>query len=131
MGSIEGLKFVLIEHKAVKAGLHYDLRLQRNAAVPLVEFYDSWVLPKGIKGKFPKLAIPTEIHSKKGGEFEGTISEGYGKGKLKIRDTGSMTYLKKTDNEISFSLKGKKINGDFALIKTKIGWLLIKKNKTK
>jgi len=79
-------------------------------------------------------------------DFEGTIPEGYGAGKVKIWDHGTydvdgqdaeeseksiLTGLKK--GAFHFSLKGRKLKGTFSLVRLKkFGknqWLLIKKAK--
>ena len=118
--------FVIQEHHA--RNLHYDLRLEIGGVLK------SWAVPKeppekpGIK----RLAILTEDHPLSYADFEGTIPEGqYGAGKVKIWDKGRFIPEKITDKEILFHLDGKKMNGDYVLIKTgfgKGGWLFFKRD---
>ncbi|MEM2955460.1 MAG: DNA polymerase ligase N-terminal domain-containing protein, partial [Nitrososphaerales archaeon] len=68
-------------------------------------------------------------------DFEGMIPEGeYGAGKVEIWDRGDYWLKTKTPKEIRFELKGKKLNGEFALIlmkeeKGRKQWLLFKRKK--
>ncbi|MFH1182370.1 MAG: DNA polymerase ligase N-terminal domain-containing protein [Candidatus Woesearchaeota archaeon] len=119
--------FVVQKHDA--RNLHYDFRLEVAGVLK------SWAVPKGISmnPEEKRLAIATEDHVLSYAGFEGTIPEGqYGAGKVEIWDKG--TYESKEPIEASlekgraeFLLKGKKLKGLFALIRTKIGWLLFKK----
>jgi DNA ligase D-like protein (predicted 3'-phosphoesterase) len=123
------LIFVVQKHNA--SHLHYDLRLERNGVLK------SWAVPKepplaeGIK----RLAVQVEDHPFSYANFEGTIPEGeYGAGTVEIWDKGTYTASKFEDKEILFTLKGKKMNGDYILIKLKPSprfkgeknWLLFK-----
>ena len=118
--------FVIQEHHA--RNLHYDLRLEIEGVLK------SWAVPKeppekpGIK----RLAIQTEDHPLNYADFEGTIPEGqYGAGEVKVWDRGTFIPEKITDKEILFHLDGKKMNGDYVLIKTgfgKGGWLFFKRD---
>jgi bifunctional non-homologous end joining protein LigD len=148
----EKLVFVVQKHHAT--ALHYDFRLEVNKAMP------SWAVPKGpsLDHTVKRLAMKTEDHPLDYRHFEGIIPEGqYGAGPVMIWDQG--TYLAEIEiskgvrkqitdkkesekimeegiekGEIKFFLKGKKLNGSFALIKTKgfppgrseNAWLLIK-----
>ncbi len=120
---------VFVIHKHHASHLHWDLRLEMNGVLK------SWAVPKepptakGIK----RLAIQVEDHSLNYANFEGEIPEGmYGAGKVEIWDAGNYKLLKKSEKEIEFELKGKKLNGKFVLVKTKYGkkpeksWLFMK-----
>lgn len=68
-------------------------------------------------------------------DFEGIIPGGqYGAGIVVIRDSGTYTLIDKQKDKISFSLKGKKLKGNFSLVhfKGRKGnkWLLIKQKDT-
>ncbi|MGZ3771562.1 MAG: DNA polymerase ligase N-terminal domain-containing protein [Bdellovibrio sp.] len=127
------LMFVVQEHHASR--LHYDFRLELNGVLK------SWAVPKGpsTDPSIKRLAVEVEDHPLSYGSFEGTIPEHeYGAGQVYIWDTG--TWQPKGDPEaglkkghLEFSLKGKKLRGDWILIKThlpagnKSQWLLIKR----
>ena len=131
--------FVIQKHDA--RNLHYDLRLEINGVLK------SWAVPKkpSNNSSIKRLAIETEDHPLSYKDFEGSIPEGqYGAGTVEIWDKGEyenkniknqkkISMKKAYDNgEIIVRLKGKKLKGDFALIKTryqKNSWLLIKKNE--
>ncbi len=119
--------FVIQEHHA--RNLHYDLRLEIEGVLK------SWAVPKeppekpGIK----RLAIQTEDHPLNYADFEGTIPQGqYGAGKVKIWDKGRFIPEKITEKEILFHLEGKRMKGDYVLVKTRFGkgsWLFFKKKE--
>jgi bifunctional non-homologous end joining protein LigD len=115
-------KFVVQEHNALKAGLHYDLRLQ----VGTVLF--SWAVPKGIpkKPEVKRLAIRTEDHSMSWISFEGVIPKGeYGAGIVKVYDSGVYIPLEVTNKKLIFKLKGKKFKGIWMLeLMYETKWLL-------
>jgi DNA ligase D-like protein (predicted 3'-phosphoesterase) len=129
--------FVVQKHDASK--LHYDFRLQIEGVLK------SWAIPKGpsLDPSKKRLAIPTEDHPIDYVDFEGIIPENnYGAGRVIVWDKG--TYENKTEKNgqtISFKkaydsghitliLNGKKLKGEFALIRLKGNdkWLLIKKD---
>jgi bifunctional non-homologous end joining protein LigD len=142
------LKFVIQKHDATR--LHYDFRLEIGGTMP------SWSIPKGptLDPKMKRLAMETTDHDLKYRNFEGVIPEGsYGAGSVMIWDEG--TYIPEIEiskgvrkevsdkegkkvmeeglkkGEIKFFLKGKRLEGSFALVKTphfgpKNSWLLIK-----
>jgi bifunctional non-homologous end joining protein LigD len=135
------LIFIVQEHDA--SHLHYDFRLEINGVLK------SWAVPKGpsINPDSRRLAIMVEDHPYDYKDFEGTISEGnYGAGNVIVWDNGIyhaveseevkesekilLAGLKK--GHISFILQGKKLKGEFALVKMKEqgenAWLLLKKN---
>ena len=149
MSSKDKLQFVIQKHAATS--LHYDFRLEIGDTMP------SWAIPKGptLDPSQKRLAMMTTDHDLEYRHFEGNIPEGqYGAGAVMVWDYGNYTPeieiskgvrqqvknpaqgnkvieegLKK--GEIKFFLKGKKINGSFALVKTKNfgpknSWLLIK-----
>jgi len=88
------LEFAVQEHQAERAGKHYDLRI----GDPESGRAFSWALPKA---RLPEpgeklLAIPQPIHSIPYMDFSGVISEGYGKGKVKlpVREKVEVIYSK-------------------------------------
>ena len=124
-GEKKDLIFVIQEHHA--RNLHYDLRLEIDGVLR------SWAVPKeppekpGIK----RLAIQTEDHPLGYADFEGTIPEGqYGAGEVRIWDKGRFIPEKITEKEILFRLEGKRMKGNYVLIKTGFGkgsWLFFKR----
>ena len=134
------LRFVVQRHEA--STLHYDFRLE------LAGVLKSWAVPKGpsLNPADKRLAIEVEDHPLSYRTFEGTIPEGsYGAGRVTIWDEGTY-HAAETDDaskgealllrglkegSIKFVLEGKKLRGEFALIKMKGrqkgAWLLIKK----
>lgn len=129
--------FVIQEHHA--RHLHYDLRLEVNGVLK------SWAIPKkpSLSPSVKRLAIRVEDHPYEYKDFEGTISEGYGAGTVEIWDAGTYSVgkgeeeieklMKKglKEGKIEFSLKGKRLNGTFVLIRLKNTekeeWLFFKK----
>ena len=122
-------KSIFMIHKHHARNLHYDLRLEMNSVLK------SWAVPKeppktkGIK----RLAIKVEDHPLEYAKFKGTIPEGqYGAGKVEIWDKGTYELKEKDSKKIEFKLAGKKLKGNYVLVKTKYGakpaksWLMIK-----
>jgi len=141
-------RFCVQRHDATR--LHYDFRLEMEGVLK------SWAVPKGpsLDPADKRLAMQVEDHPVSYFDFEGTIPEGnYGGGTVMVWDAGTWEplspmpvkgeYLPGTEKEaaamltkgdLKFRLKGKRLNGDFALvhIKGRAGskgneWLLIKK----
>ena len=131
-------RFVVQRHQATQ--LHYDFRLELGGVLK------SWAVPKGpsLNPSQKRLAVMVEDHPVDYIGFKGKIPEGnYGAGIVEIWDNGTfepvnekhesitekeaLQWLKK--GELKFSLKGKKLEGEFVLVKLKDGeknWLLIK-----
>jgi len=141
-------RFVVQRHDATR--LHYDFRLEMEGVLK------SWAVPKGpsLDPVDKRLAMQVEDHPVSYFDFEGTIRKGnYGGGTVMVWDAGTWKplspvpvkgeYVPGTEKEaaamlakgdLKFRLKGKRLNGDFALvhIKGRAGskgneWLLIKK----
>ncbi len=132
------LSFVIQRHKASR--LHYDLRLEIDGVLK------SWAVPKGpsMNPKDKRLAMMVEDHPYSYKDFKGIIPSGYGAGIVEIWDNGKYTDLEKSDKKtaeknlktglkagsLKFTLHGKKLKGEFALVKLKSkednAWLLIK-----
>lgn len=133
------LVFVIQKHKATN--LHYDFRLEVEGVLK------SWAVPKGpsLNPAVKRLAMMVEDHPIDYKDFEGLIPEGeYGGGEVIIWDNGTFHSGPTKDKdeseklmseglergEIKFVLNGKKLKGEFALVKVekwgKNAWLLIK-----
>src|SRR5437764_3242692 len=145
-----GHRFVVQRHAATR--LHYDFRLEMDGVLK------SWAVPKGpsLDPADKRLAMQVEDHPVSYFDFEGTIPEGnYGAGTVMVWEVGTWEplspvpvdgkYVAGTDKEaremlakgdLKFRLRGKRLNGDFALIHMKgrrpgskgNEWLLIKKH---
>jgi bifunctional non-homologous end joining protein LigD len=118
-GQAAGSSFVIQKHRAT--ALHYDVRLERDGALP------SWAVPKGLptaKGD-KRLAVRTEDHPLEYGKFEGTIPEGhYGAGEVRIFDDGWYEPVEWTDDKVSFRLHGRRYPGlEFHFVRTRQNWL--------
>lgn len=132
-GKVKNLLFVVQEHHA--SHLHYDFRLEWNGVLK------SWAVPKGptLDPGQKRLAVEVEDHPYDYWKFEGVIpAKEYGGGEVYRWDTG--TWIPKNDfkvglakGRLEFELKGKKLKGEFLLVRTgrqasKPTWLLIKRN---
>jgi len=146
----KGNRFVVQKHEATR--LHYDFRLEMEGVLK------SWAVPKGpsLDPADKRLAMQVEDHPVSYFDFEGNIPEGnYGAGSVMVWDVGTWQplspvqvngkYVPGTEAEaaamlakgdLKFRLKGKRLKGDFALIKMKgrrpgskgNEWLMIKKH---
>jgi bifunctional non-homologous end joining protein LigD len=125
--------FVIHEHHA--SVMHFDLRLEIGGTLK------SWSVPKGptLNPGVRRLAIEVEDHPIQYASFSGRIPEGqYGAGRSLIWDEGTVEFEEPNPVEawdrgrLSFSLKGRKLSGEFSLVemkgvKGKRQWLLMKK----
>jgi DNA ligase D-like protein (predicted 3'-phosphoesterase) len=117
-------RFVVQEHHATH--LHWDFRLEMDNTLK------SWAVPKEppIVAGVKRLAIKVDDHDLSYIDFKGIIGEGYGKGTVKIWDKGAYELESRKEKKLVFILKGKKMKGQYVLVKfekAKNGWLLFKK----
>lgn len=132
------LSFVVQRHHA--SHLHYDFRLELGGTLK------SWAVPKGpsLNPHDKRLAMMVEDHPVSYAGFEGQIPEGnYGAGNVTIWDHGTYQPIDEDGNlidgkkfaqglrngSIKFRMKGRRLKGDFALVRIKSdekSWLLIK-----
>ncbi len=135
------LTFVVQRHEASR--LHYDFRLELGGVLK------SWAVPKGpsTDPEEKRLAMHVEDHPLDYANFEGIIPKGnYGAGTVMVWDQGVYSPLDTVERKeaekilleqlekghLTFVLLGKKIKGEFALVKIQNSndgdaWLLIKK----
>ncbi len=115
-------RFVVHKHHATH--LHYDFRLEMEGVLK------SWAVPKGPPEEVgvKRLAVQVEDHPVDYIDFCGTIPEGeYGAGTVEIWDKGEFILKSKTKDAMKFELRGKKLKGDYALVKFREkNWLLYK-----
>jgi bifunctional non-homologous end joining protein LigD len=129
------MRFVVQMHRATR--LHYDFRLEADGVLA------SWAIPKGptLVPLDRRLAMHVEDHPLDYRDFEGNIPAGqYGAGSVIVWDRGTYTLAEGTDpgteianGKIKFVLHGKKLHGEFTLVKIKARegehgepWLLLK-----
>jgi len=136
------LLFVVQKHAASR--LHYDFRLELDGVLK------SWAVPKGpsLDPADKRMAVAVEDHPFEYASFEGVIpARQYGAGRVIVWDCG--VYSPDEDRKFSFgdraqaqqrtragieqgklsiSLRGEKLKGSFALVRTATSgqWLLIK-----
>jgi bifunctional non-homologous end joining protein LigD len=145
-----GHRFVVQKHRASR--LHYDFRLELDGVLK------SWAVPKGpsLDPADKRLAMEVEDHPVSYYDFEGNIpADNYGAGSVMVWDVGTWQalsrlpvdgkYLPSSDEEaramlakgdLKFRLHGKRLKGDFALVKMRgrragskgNEWLLLKKH---
>ena len=110
-------KFIIVEHNATKARLHWDLRF----IMPNSKLWMSFAVRKGVPTEAGKkvLAVRTHDHTKEEALFLGRIPEGdYGAGVLKKWDDGDCIIHKFSPGHILIEFKGKKIKGFYHLVST-------------
>src|SRR5438876_659681 len=129
------LLFVIQQHAARR--LHYDFRLECDGVLK------SWAVPKGptLELGVKHLAMRTEDHPYDYASFEGIIPAGqYGAGEVIVWDCGVYspdeggTWFhdrERAEREVreglakgklSMELRGEKLKGSFALVRTKEAW---------
>jgi len=136
------LLFVVQKHDASR--LHYDFRLEMDGVLK------SWAVPKGpsTDPKTKRLAMMVEDHPYDYRNFEGLIPKGeYGGGTVIVWDEGTYEPIEEIKGKkaqekhllkqletgsLKIKLHGKKLEGEFALVKTHgmgdNAWLMIKHN---
>lgn len=141
-GKAEGKELIFVVQKHAASHLHYDFRLEMEGVLK------SWAVPKGpsMDPSVKRLAMMVEDHPYDYRTFEGIIPQGqYGGGTVIVWDHGTYEPLEPAEGKaardkrllqelkagsIKFRLNGKKLKGEFALVKPRgmgeNGWLLIK-----
>ena len=137
----EGGQLIFVVQKHAARALHYDLRLEMEGVLK------SWAVPRGpsLNPATKRLAVRVEDHPLAYQDFEGLIPEdNYGAGSVIVWDRGLYQHPAARDRETSekllldglkkgelkFVLAGKKLRGEFALVRTRKdekSWLLLKK----
>jgi bifunctional non-homologous end joining protein LigD len=129
--------FVVQKHKAHRAGLHWDFRLEHGGVLW------SWAVRKGpsLDPADKRIAAHVEDHPLEYATFEGSIPDGqYGAGTVELWDRGTWQPLDDPETgmrngELRFVLDGNRLQGRFTLVRLKPrpgqrsrqdNWLLIK-----
>jgi len=109
-------KFIVVEHDAKRAGLHYDLRFK----IPGSSKWASFAIRKGVPLETGKkvLAVRTEDHAEREATYTGIIKTGYGAGVLKKWDSGSCNVIKFSTAHITVDFKGSKVKGVYHFVST-------------
>lgn len=108
-----GNRYVIHEHRARR--LHWDVRLERDGVLV------SWAVPKGPPDspRQDRLAVHTEDHPLEYLDFHGTIPAGeYGAGEMSVWDRGTYRAEKWRADEVIVVLRGERLTGRYALIRT-------------
>jgi hypothetical protein len=135
-GKVESLKagefvdFIVQKHEAEKAGTHFDVRIGTPQTGLL-----SWATRKNMPKPGERIALFQQpVHRHEYGQFEGEITEGYGKGKVTKHDEGRLLVSKISPNALHFTLGHKKFPERFVLVRPREEgdkrWLLMNTTPT-
>jgi len=120
--------FVVHEHHTPRGRtgerVHWDLRLERDGVLK------SWAVPKGppTSPGLNRLAVPTEDHPLEYASFSGTITAGeYGGGEVAIWDAGRYACEKWTDDHVTVSFDGRRLQGRYLLFRLADGTWNVRK----
>jgi len=111
------LKYVLQKHKAYKAGLHYDFRIELPTNKSKLKSFAIRKFPEKNKDKI--YIVETKLHSADWLDIKHLeLPEGdYGAGIIDTVQKGKLTATEFSDRKISFNITGKILNGDYSLIR--------------
>ena len=131
------MKFVIHEHHAKRAGLHWDIRIQFKACKHKNDLclysFATRKLPDFVDGKLKKILLfQTPDHEKWWLTFEGELKEGYGAGRVYIWDKGNIIWREKRNNLFIITFKGHKLKGSYVFLKLENDrdeWLFFKSKK--
>ena len=116
--------FGVQRHDADRAGLHYDLRLERDGVLK------SWSMPKGMPTTKRRLALATPDHKMSWLEFEGDIPKGnYGAGNVKLDSKSTFKTISYKPKKWVFYVNSGKYKGKYTLVYWKDYLWLITRNK--
>ncbi len=117
-------RYVVHRHHATR--LHWDVRLEMHGVLA------SWAVPQGppLEAGKRRLAVHTEDHPLEYLTFHGVIPDGYGAGTMTIWDEGTYDLLKDSENEYKVRFHGRRLDGEWVLVRTKQNegrdWLMIR-----
>jgi len=109
-------EFVVTEHKAKRAGLHWDLRFE----IPKSKMWASFAVRKGVplNPGTKVLAVRTHDHKRDEALLTGKLESGYGAGTFKEWDRGKCIIHRYTIGHMAIEFKGKKVKGMYHLVNT-------------
>ena len=105
------MRFVVQEHH--DRTHHFDLRLEKDG------IYKNWTAHQRLPDRpgIERLVTQVEDCDLIVGSFEGTIPDGEHAGQVRIWDQGEYVCHEWGETEIRVDLKGKKLNGEYALVR--------------
>ena len=116
--------FGVQRHDAHRAGLHYDLRLERDGVLK------SWSIPKGMPTDKRHLAIATSDHNMSWLDFDGDIPEGsYGAGKVSLDNKSTFQTVSYSPKKWVFYVNDGKYQGKYTLVHWQDNKWLISRNQ--
>jgi hypothetical protein len=122
------LEFIVQHHKAERAGDHYDIRIGKGNTLY------SWAVRRLPKPGQKVAAFEQPTHNSFWGHFEGTIKQGYGKGKVRLHKQTEAIVLDSNKNKLTIMIPGKdKIPEQYTLVKPpgSKSWLLVNHTTTR
>lgn len=125
-------KYVIHEHQAKRAGLHYDLRIENDK-----HQLSSWAIRKGLpkKSGVKHLAIQQPNHQMRWldvtGEYKGENARNrYGEGTYKILSKGTLTIINKSKDNLVFEISDGEFKGKYVLHRLHGSqWIIFKTKK--
>jgi len=116
--------FGVQRHDAHRAGLHYDLRLERDGVLK------SWSIPKGMPTDNRHLAIATDDHQMSWLDFDGDIPDGsYGAGKVSLDNKSTFQTVSYSPKKWVFYVNDGKYQGKYTLVHWQDNKWLISRNR--
>lgn len=122
-------EFVLQKHEADKAGTHYDLRLGDTDT----GIGHSWALPSGLPPTGGRgLAIQQPDHTISYFDFQGRITDGYGKGNVSTTKRTKTEIVSAGADKVSFNLYTGRDIEEYTLVRTNgKNWIIVNRGVTK
>jgi len=105
------LRWVVQEHRAKRAGKHYDVRLGDKMLF-------SWATKKELPEPGQRISVFQQpLHKGEYADFEGEILSGYGAGTVRTKDKGSVLVTKVKPDQINFTVTHRKFPEMYTLVR--------------
>jgi hypothetical protein len=105
--------FIIQKHEAERAGTHHDVRFGTKDTGLF-----SWATKKELPEPGKSIALFQQpVHRYEYKEYEGTIEEGYGKGKVSKKDVGQLLITKTSPRSVQFTRTDKRSPERFLLVR--------------